>query len=482
MNSLPSQSVQQTMPCVVHVRKVHLPGLDPERLNILVASLDRPIILGGHGCTGPNHRFSYWAAEPRETVSFTPPDSNPWHLLNNALNRYKLRNPLPPGYPARLWTGGWAGYFGYELGRYIEHLPAGAANDLQLPWLELGFYDRLLAYDHQSGDFWYLALACGDETETQAIGKLDLLEEWAKAAERLSKPVLCQGPHADVDVTELSSNMSRDQYLKAIQRILNYIREGETYQINLSQRFTIPYVNDPVYLFLWQNRFNPAPYAAFLAGPDYRYVCASPELFIDLNNGFIRTKPIKGTRARLSPNLTDATLLNKQNYRDLVESLKEQAELNMIVDLERNDLARICVPGTRRVLQGRTIETYATVYHAVATIGGQLRPGLELSDILQAIFPGGSITGAPKIRSMEIIDELEPTMRGVYTGSIGWVGLNGNACLNIAIRTIIITRQRAYAQAGGGIVADSEPAAEFQETIVKAQALLKGIMACNRQG
>jgi para-aminobenzoate synthetase component 1 len=195
-------------------------------------------------------------------------------------------------------------------------------------------------------------------------------------------------------------------------------------------------------------------------------------MFITITDGVISTKPIKGTRPRINETSTDAG-----NFNELVNSEKEQAELNMIIDLERNDVARICKPGTRKVIQQRTIESYPTVFHAVSTVAGQLRKEITFCDILKAMFPGGSITGAPKIRSMEIIDETEPTARGVYTGSIGFLGIDGSVCLNIAIRTIIIKNKKAFAQTGGGIVADSDPQAEWEETITKARALLAGIRA-----
>jgi para-aminobenzoate synthetase component 1 len=203
-------------------------------------------------------------------------------------------------------------------------------------------------------------------------------------------------------------------------------------------------------------------------------------MFITIADGEIRTKPIKGTRPRINETkeaASRARQTNAENFNELLESKKEQAELNMIVDLERNDVAKICKPGTRTVIQPRTIETYPTVFHAVATVAGRLRDEITFCDVLKAMFPGGSITGAPKIRSMEIIDETEPTARGAYTGSIGFVGIDGSVCLNIAIRTIIIAGRKAFAQAGGGIVADSDPEAEWAETITKARALLAGINA-----
>ncbi|MEK7995679.1 MAG: anthranilate synthase component I family protein, partial [Planctomycetota bacterium] len=217
---------------------------------------------------------------------------------------------------------------------------------------------------------------------------------------------------------------------------------------------------------------------------DVCIVSASPEMFVTMADGVIRTKPIKGTRPRVDETAAGAQLagqVNAENFNELLHSAKEQAELNMIVDLERNDVAKICTPGTRTVVQPRTIETYPTVFHAVATVAGQLRGDITFCDVLKAMFPGGSITGAPKIRAMEIIDETEPTARGVYTGSIGFIGIDGGVCLNIAIRTIIIKDRKAFAQTGGGIVADSDPQAEWDETITKARALLAGIQSvtCN---
>ncbi len=208
-------------------------------------------------------------------------------------------------------------------------------------------------------------------------------------------------------------------------------------------------------------------------------VSASPEMFITIRDGVISTKPIKGTRPRIN-NPSQSQQINEKNFNELLTSEKEQAELNMIIDLERNDVARICQPGTRKVVQPRTIESYPTVFHAVATVAGQLRREITFCDVLKAMFPGGSITGAPKIRSMEIIDETEPTARGVYTGSIGFIGIDGAVSLNIAIRTIIIAGQKAYAQTGGGIVADSDPQAEWDETITKARALIAGINSIQR--
>jgi para-aminobenzoate synthetase component 1 len=269
--------------------------------------------------------------------------------------------------------------------------------------------------------------------------------------------------------------MTKGYYLDAIAKVKRYIYDGDVYQINFSQRFSADFNCEPYKLFLWQNKFNPSPYSAYIDGGNWQIVSASPELFININDGLITTCPIKGTRPR-----TLNTALDEKNYKELIENEKEKAELDMIIDLERNDLGRICRPGTIKVTARRDIEEFATVFHAVSTIRGRIREGIDFTDCLKAIFPGGSISGAPKISAMKIINALEPTARGLYTGSIGWIDLRGNACLNIAIRTIIIKDNLAFAQTGGGIVADSDAESEWQETLIKAKALLAGINSVQR--
>ena len=420
--------------------------------------------------------FSYWAAEPRETFEFDANANEPFEKLERLLARYTVGNPGPAQLPKSLFAGGWIGYFSYELGRYIERLPQTVVDDFALPLIRLCFYDRLIAYDHRHETFWLVALELPDDTETPEE-KMARLERLLEASEDLqvAKPRATDLDH--LDVPRIGSNMPREDYLRAVERIRRYIRDGEVYQVNFSQRFDRPFTGRPAELFHWQNQYNPSPYAAYIDAGDFQIVSASPEMFISIRAGQIQTKPIKGTRRRFAPVDEHSEKRNEQNLQDLLDSSKEQAELNMIVDLERNDIARICRPGTRHVILPRTIETYPTVFHAVATVGGQLRRDIRFTDVLKAVFPGGSITGAPKIRAMEIIDELEPTARSVYTGSIGFIGLDGTVCLNIAIRTVIIAAHKAFVQTGGGIVADSQPQAEWDETITKARALLAGIDA-----
>lgn len=471
---------ERSCACRVHSKAIRT-NANLGALTEIIARLPSPAILGGNSAKINEDGFSYWAAEPREVFEFRAGQSDPLSKLQEILSKYTLGDDAAVGrngkaLPASMFCGGWIGHFSYELGRYIERLPEKAVDDLRIPLIRLCFYDRVIAYDHHAGTFWIVALELPDDSES-AEKKTAALERLLDQSRKVQP---AEPPGVDIenlDFTNVRRNMMRDRYLDAVRRIKRYIRDGDIYQANFSHRFEQPFHGRPVRFFHWQNRHNPSGYAAYLDAGDFQIVSASPEMFITIHNGLIRTKPIKGTRPRINASDEQTARLNAEQFNELLTSEKEQAELNMIIDLERNDVARICKPGTRRVIQPRTIETYPTVFHAVATVGGELCSDLTFSDVLKAMFPGGSITGAPKIRSMEIIDELEPTARGVYTGAIGFVGLDGTVCLNIAIRTAIITNGSAFVQTGGGIVADSDPQAEWDETITKARALWAGIKA-----
>jgi len=473
--------VDKFIPCKLHYKKICAP-IALAALCEIFAGLKSASILGANSAKKNADGFSYFAAEPKEIFEFKAGQKDPFEKLHRILNKYQLEldaihntqyagTKLPKG----MFCGGWIGYFSYELGRYIERLPATTIDDLEMPLIRLCFYDRVIAYDHINRTCWLIALQLSPDNE----GPEEKLASLEKLLAKSQKVCVEQPVSADIDNIDFSQircNMNKDYYLRAVEKIKYYIYEGDIYQVNFSQRFECDINGRPIDLFHWQNHYNPSPYAAYIDGGNFHIVSASPEMFITIANGYISTKPIKGTRPRIN-NTGQGQQINAKNFNELLHSEKEQAELNMIIDLERNDVAKICEPGTRKVIQPRTIESYPTVFHAVATVGGQLRKGITFCDILKAMFPGGSITGAPKIRSMEIIDETEPTARGVYTGSIGFISLNGTVCLNIAIRTIIIKDQKAYAQTGGGIVADSDPEAEWGETITKAKALIGGIRA-----
>jgi len=444
-------------------------------LTQLFAQLNWPCVIGANAARKGSERFSYWAASPREVFEFKSGDDNAFEKLGRILKKYKLEKPCTGEQPKGLFSGGWMGYFSYDLGRHIERLPKTTTDDLNMALVRLCFYDKVICYDHQQDCFWLIVLQLPDD-DRSADDKLTALRGLLDKAHGIHVSPWPSVDMDNIDFESIQCNMDRQYYLETVEKIKRYIYDGEVYQINFSQRFDTDYDAPAVNLFHWQNQHNPSGYAAYIGADDFQIVSASPEMFITITDGWISTRPIKGTRRRLSGPAEDEKI-NSRNFNELLNSEKEQAELNMIVDLERNDLARICQAGTRGVIRQRTIESYPTVFHAMATVAGRLRDEVSFCDVIKAMFPGGSITGAPKIRSMEIIDETEPTARGVYTGSIGYISLDGSVSLNIAIRTIIIKDRKAYVQTGGGIVADSDPEAEWDETITKARALLAGIKA-----
>ena len=463
--------------CRVHCKTIRI-SLDRAAVSEGFSQLPSASILGGNIASAWGKGSSYWAAEPKAILEFRSGESRPFWKLEEALAAYRLAGDRPAGLPKGTFCGGWIGYFGYELGRYIEKLPETTLEELGTPLIRLAFYDRFIAYDSHRDTFRIVALEMPDDSESPDE-KIAALEHHLRRAQELA---VANPPRVDIDRVDLSDvpcNMTKGQYLDAVERIKRNIRDGDVYQVNFARRLRERFASRPIELFHWQNRYNPSGYAAYLDAGSFHVVSASPEMFISIEDGIICTRPIKGTRPRISTAGPEADKINAAHREELLTSSKERAELNMIIDLERNDLARICEPGTRHVAQPRTIEAHPTVFHAAATIAGTLRPNVTFSDVLRATFPGGSITGAPKIRVMEIIDTLEPTTRGVYTGSIGFLGIDGTVRLNIAIRTIMIAGSNAFVHTGGGIVADSDPQAEWQETVVKARALLAGIKAVN---
>jgi para-aminobenzoate synthetase component 1 len=274
-------------------------------------------------------------------------------------------------------------------------------------------------------------------------------------------------------VPDVVSTFSRSAYLDAVERTREYIRSGDIYQANISHRMARPFVEHPFTLYASLARCNPAPFAAYFDIGPAVVVSASPERFVRLQGGHVETRPIKGTAPRGRSPDDDAAL-----QAMLLKSEKDRAENVMIVDLLRNDLSKVCRWHTVRVAELCVLESYAGVHHLVSTVTGRLRPGLGPVDLLRAVFPGGSITGAPKIRAMEVIAELEPTRRNVYSGAIGYIGFDGTMDTNIAIRTFIVTRGTAFFPVGSGIVMDSDPSREYSETLAKAQALLAALSGC----
>jgi para-aminobenzoate synthetase component 1 len=392
---------------------------------------------------------------------------NPWHLLDALMARYELLDEIGLPFP----LGGVFGYWGYDLKNFTEpKLPRRAVNDLGLPDCHVGFYDSLVVFDHRLGKVCAVSTGLnsdGSRSETRAKQQLDF---WtAKLGSAVANGSTGAAfPMARQDETPaLKSNLTRAEFLAAVERAQIYIRAGDIYQVNLSQRLTVPCGFAGWEMFEKLSVVSPAPFSAFLGCGDFEIASSSPEQFMRLSGSHIVTRPIKGTRPRDADPTRDAQLAY-----ELQTSAKELAELVMITDLLRNDLGKVCEYGSVQVPELAKLEKFAQVQHLVSTVEGRLRKDVTHFAAFASCFPGGSITGAPKFRAMEIIDELEPISRGPYCGAIGYLGFNRESQLNIAIRTAICQDGAVYFNVGAGIVADSLPAAEYDETLAKAAGFL----------
>jgi para-aminobenzoate synthetase component 1 len=415
-------------------------------------------------------RYSFIAAEPFMTLRSRDGQiddgerqyrGDPFAVLADHLTRYSVE-PAPDLPP---FQTGAAGYFAYDLARHLERLPPHRIDDQPMPELLLGFYDCTIAFDHLARRAY--VISSGHPAPTDAGRRERAAARLASVRERLAMPVKL--PSAPV-VAPAHPEIERGFYESQVRRVIDYILAGDIYQANLTQRFsaTLPPEADPFAVYCELRRRNPAPFAAFIRHGDISIVSASPERFLKLRNGKVETRPIKGTRPRGATPAEDHAFA-----QELQTSEKDHAENLMIVDLLRNDLSRVCRDHSVEVPVLFGLESFATVHHLVSVVTGELEPGKTAVDLLRATFPGGSITGAPKIRAMEIIAELEPTRRGPYCGSIGYIGFDGSMDVSIVIRTMLIRGRQLTFQVGGGIVADSDPAAEYDECLAKAAALIK---------
>lgn len=364
----------------------------------------------------------------------------------------ECRKEVAPSFPFP-FSGGLIGYLGYDLKDEIEQLPRKNIDTVGVYdqyWCE---YDTFLIEDHRKNEIWLMGY---DQPRFKELK--ETIELCLKG--KPEEPAFAW-------MGKLQSNFSRREYIAAIEKVQAYIRQGDIYQVNISQRFSfeIKGCNRTIYNIL--RKISPAAFGGYFQLEGYDIFSISPERFLLITGDYIETRPIKGTRPRGGDDQEDWRLKN-----ELEESSKDRAELLMIVDLERNDLGRISRPGTIKVEDLFRIKTYATVFHLDATVKGRIKPGMGYNNILRATFPGGSITGAPKIRSMEIIEELENVRRGVYTGSMGYIDYRGNCDLNIAIRTAVVKDNIGYYQAGGGLTIDSDPVMEYEETWDKTRALV----------
>jgi para-aminobenzoate synthetase component 1 len=358
-----------------------------------------------------------------------------------------------PGLP---FAGGAIGYFAYDLGRRFEPMEARAARDVDTPDLAVALYDWAVVVDHAAEKSWLV----GQGRDARTFRDWDRLR--ALADPRPAKP---RAPFRVLSA--VTSNLSKRAYAHAFDAVKRHIQLGNCYQVNLTRRFSARAAGDPWDAYLALRSSNPAPFSAYLGFPGGSVLSSSPERFLRVDGRKVETKPIKGTRRRSPDTRTDRALMD-----ELRASAKDRAENVMIVDLLRNDLGKSCVPGSVRVESLFDVESYASVHHLVSTVTGELDPARSRLDLLRGCFPGGSITGAPKPSAMQIIEALEPHRRGIYCGSIGYLSFDGGMDLNIAIRTLLATHDSIHAWAGGGIVADSELEAEYQESCDKAAALL----------
>jgi para-aminobenzoate synthetase component 1 len=453
----------------------------------------------------PDAHYSFLTADPAcvvrskgEVTELWQRSSGKWaRVPGDALSVARSLLPADPVDPVEglpPFQGGLAGYIGYDWGAVLERLPRPRFDDLRIPDVVLCLYDWVIAWDHRSKRAWLVSTGLpevGQSRDRHARARMDLVRTRLEGQPAGSlpeqflpgggptlmrhsspspepAPTYPAGGIESADRLGLRSTFTRRGYLDAVARVRQYILAGDIFQANISQRFQTAWGSTPYDLYRRLRRRNPAPFAAYLGFNDVAVLSASPERFLRLDGRQVETRPIKGTRPRGLGPMHDAAL-----GRALAESGKDRAENVMIVDLLRNDLSRVCRPGTVRVPELFAVEHHPTVHHLVSTVVGEIEPGAGAVELIRAAFPGGSITGAPKVRAMEIIAELEPTQRAVYCGSIGYLSATGSMDTSIVIRTYLLRNGQVYFQAGGGIVADSDPDLEYRETLDKARGLIE---------
>ncbi|MGD9572563.1 MAG: aminodeoxychorismate synthase, component I [Thermoleophilia bacterium] len=451
-----------------------IPYRDPVELFAVVAGDPHAALLHSAADDGRG-RHSLIALEPfaviggrdgATTVDGAPVPGSPFGALRAALARHRVARL--PGLPPL--QGGVVGWLGYELGRHLERVPAPPALPDDPPEAALLLCDVVVALDNRDRRAWVVSTGLPEPDpaarDARAAARLEHVAGRLEGAGPLPPPPVPREPPA------LESTFTREAYEAAVARVIDYILAGDVFQVNLSRRLAAPLPAGltPFDLFRRLQAANPAPFGAYVASAGTVVASSSPERFLRVEDGRVETRPIKGTRPRGATPEEDRALA-----AELAASPKDRAENVMIVDLLRNDLSRVCADGSVGVPQLCAVERFATVMHLVSSVAGVLRPGMGAADLLEACFPGGSITGAPKIRAMEIIAELEPVRRGAYCGAIGHAGWDGSLDTGIVIRTLTIRDGRVTFGAGGGVVADSDPAAEYEETVAKARAMVAAL-------
>ncbi len=421
-------------------------------------------------------RYSFVTADPFQWKTSLSEISDPLSQLEQAWRAFpaNTRSDLPP------FQGGLAGLFGYELARTLENIPATSIEDFPVPTLAVGLYDIVFAFDHIRQQAWIISQGF-PETDPQArrdraLDRLNQAQQWLINPPSpidcgfVAKPQADVAPQFDIGLGGVTSNLSTDAYRRMIECAIEYIHAGDVFQVNLAQRLLSPARSNSIDLYLQLRQNNSAPYAGYLDLGAWQIFSTSPECFLTVRNRQVETRPIKGTRGRSGQPEADLYAGD-----DLLLSEKDRAENVMIVDLLRNDLSRVCTPDSVHVAQLCQVETFAYVKHLVSIVRGTLHSDASPFDLLRACFPGGSITGAPKIRAMEIIAELEPTTRGAYCGSLGYISFDGQMDSSILIRTVTAGRGWWQMPVGGGIVAQSTPEDEYRETWHKARGMLQAL-------
>jgi para-aminobenzoate synthetase component I len=448
-----------------------VPAPDPWDVARKLAHLPHLLFLDSAEKHTERGRYSYVSADPVGVET-------DFDRLRQSAFRFDPLPGLPP------FQGGYAGLFGYGLGRLFERVPLARYDEFQTPDVALGRYDWVISFDHEQRRAWAVETAYFVESEDE---RQRMREVWLRRLITLLRSDEEDGPrslggtrrteselcpqYSLPNFPNVTSNFDRQRYEAAVRRAVEYIHAGDCFQVNLSQRLLAPLREHPLELYGRLRQLNPAPFSAYFDLGDFQILSASPERFLRVYpDGEVETRPIKGTRPRGRTPEEDAVLI-----RDLANSPKDRAENVMIVDLLRNDIGKVCEYGSVRVPKVCEVETFRYVHHLVSEVRGKLRRGLGPLNLLAGAFPGGSVTGAPKVRAMEIIAELEPTARGPYCGCLGWIGFDGAMDTNILIRTFTAGRGWVQFPVGGGIVADSDPAHEYEETLHKAAGLLRSL-------
>ncbi|HEY1718607.1 MAG TPA: anthranilate synthase component I family protein [Verrucomicrobiae bacterium] len=507
-------------PLIQEIQTAHTPESLVGQVRNAECGMRNAILLRSNSFGSAQARYSFVAANPflvfksfgsrceiiPHSAFLTPHFGNPWHLLDALMSRFELLDEIDLPFP----LGGAFGYWGYDLKNFTEpKLPRRAVNDLELPDCHVGFYDSLVVFDHHLGKIFIVSTglnADGSRSETRANEKMEFWNSIISKTElpqrRRDAETEFFSPRLRASAVEINSNFSRHDFISAVERAQKCIRAGDIYQVNLSHRLTaelvfnhqdtktpsetdfhneeslVPWCLGGKTFAGWEffeklSAVSPAPFSAFLDCGEFQIASSSPEQFLRMSGSQIITRPIKGTRPRDADPTRDAQLAY-----ELQTSAKELSELVMITDLLRNDLGKVCEFGSVQVPELAKLEKFAQVQHLVSTIEGELKKSVTHFAAFASCFPGGSITGAPKFRAMEIIDELEPISRGPYCGAIGYLGFNRESQLSIAIRTAICAREKIYFNVGAGIVADSNPESEYEETLAKARGFFAALENC----